>query len=48
MKTVEDMKKKGQFDKKELAKLGINVKNDDENSENEYRMTGEDDLASHL
>lgn len=38
MKKVENMKKKGKFDKEELAKLGINVK--DENTSRQDSVLG--------
>jgi hypothetical protein len=48
LKTVEDMKKRGKFDKDELAKLGINVKGDGDRDsvDSALRYDGSDN--SHL
>ena len=39
VKTVEQMKKKGNFDKNELAKLGIDVQFDDEDPDDNISIS---------
>ena len=45
MKKVENMKKRGKFDKEELAKLGINVKDDNISQQDSvFGLAGEDEF----